>query len=114
MDKDIKAKWLTALRSGEFKQGNGKLKDGDEFCCLGVLCSALGAEFGEFFDEDRHFEFVPVMGGQVISDVENTELSASFKEQIGISGYEEQELINKNDLDCLSFNEIADYIEKEL
>lgn len=31
--------WVEALRSGEFEQGVGKLKDGDgKYCCLGVAC----------------------------------------------------------------------------
>lgn len=38
MNKRIKAKWLEALRSGRYKQGRDKLKNGDKFCCLGVLC----------------------------------------------------------------------------
>jgi hypothetical protein len=39
MKKDIKKRWLKALRSGEFKQGSGALRTtSDEFCCLGVLC----------------------------------------------------------------------------
>lgn len=38
MSPEIKAQWLEALRSGEYKQGTGYLHRGDEFCCLGVLC----------------------------------------------------------------------------
>lgn len=38
MDQQVKTKWLTALRSGEYKQGLGALNAGGEFCCLGVLC----------------------------------------------------------------------------
>ena len=35
---DIKEKWLTALRSGEYKQGKYYLKnDNNCYCCLGVL-----------------------------------------------------------------------------
>lgn len=30
--------WLVALRSGDYKQGKGRLRIGDEFCCLGVAC----------------------------------------------------------------------------
>ena len=29
--------WISALRSGEYKQGQGKLKMADKFCCLGVV-----------------------------------------------------------------------------
>jgi hypothetical protein len=40
MDPDVKAKWITALRSGKYRQGTGALHNltKDEFCCLGVLC----------------------------------------------------------------------------
>lgn len=38
MNPEIKAKWVAALRSGKYKQGSGYLRQGVEFCCLGVLC----------------------------------------------------------------------------
>jgi len=38
MDPKIKAQWVAALRSGEYKQGKGVLRKGNELCCLGVLC----------------------------------------------------------------------------
>lgn len=39
MNKDVKAKWLEALRSGEYEQGRSYLRsDDNKFCCLGVLC----------------------------------------------------------------------------
>lgn len=38
----LRTKWTTALRSGEYRQGTGKLRDGDAFCCLGVLCDVFG------------------------------------------------------------------------
>lgn len=38
MRADVKRRWLEALRSGEYQQGHGWLRDGDRFCCLGVLC----------------------------------------------------------------------------
>ena len=42
MNKDAKALWLTALRSGEYEQSSGALKGVSEdgkvgYCCLGVL-----------------------------------------------------------------------------
>lgn len=40
-----KAKWLTALRSGDYKQGQNRLRTAqDEYCCLGVLCEILKDE----------------------------------------------------------------------
>lgn len=40
MNPIIKEKWLSALRSGNYKQGKRCLhnKDTDTYCCLGVLC----------------------------------------------------------------------------
>jgi hypothetical protein len=40
-----RAKWVTALRSGEYKQGRQMLRsDADEYCCLGVACELAAAE----------------------------------------------------------------------
>lgn len=39
MKAKIKAKWLEALRSGEYVQGKNALKTKEgKYCCLGVLC----------------------------------------------------------------------------
>ena len=38
MKKNIMKRWVSALRSGEFKQGKGALEAKGKHCCLGVLC----------------------------------------------------------------------------
>lgn len=38
MKKSLKDRWIKALLSGEYKQGKGRLKKGEGYCCLGVLC----------------------------------------------------------------------------
>lgn len=39
MNQDVKGAWLAALRSGEYQQGRGQLRDqSGRMCCLGVLC----------------------------------------------------------------------------
>lgn len=50
MNKKLKAKWIKALTSGEYKQGAGKLRRvhrGNDLrhCCLGVLCEISGAKW---------------------------------------------------------------------
>lgn len=35
---EIKARWLAALRSGDYKQGRNYLRSRGTHCCLGVLC----------------------------------------------------------------------------
>ena len=37
MKHELKTKWIKALRSGKYRQGRGRLKYGDRYCCLGVL-----------------------------------------------------------------------------
>lgn len=66
LDKRTKRKWVNALRSGKFKQGEQQLRSIDEYneqtyCCLGVAC-ALGIAkpktgwTGEYVKDD----FLPV------------------------------------------------------
>lgn len=41
-----KEEWVTALRSGEYRQGKGFLRNSDdEYCCLGVLCDLAGMQW---------------------------------------------------------------------
>lgn len=50
MNPEIKEKWITALRSGKYKQGTYYLRshDGHEYryCCLGVLTDLYHCETG--------------------------------------------------------------------
>ena len=44
MNPEIKQKWVNALHSGKYEQGNGKLYSGQGYCCLGVLCDLYSKE----------------------------------------------------------------------
>lgn len=49
MKKEIMKKWIKALRSGKYKQGQGTLKQYNrkgeaQHCCLGVLCELYNQE----------------------------------------------------------------------
>lgn len=44
LDPEFKAKWIAALRSGEYKQGKFYLEHNGGYCCLGVACKIAGAE----------------------------------------------------------------------
>jgi len=39
MNHAIAKQWVAALKSGQYKQTMGALRNGDSFCCLGVLCN---------------------------------------------------------------------------
>ena len=44
MNKSIAKKWITALRSGDYKKAKGQLRQEEGFCCLGVLCNLHALE----------------------------------------------------------------------
>ena len=44
MDPGIRARWVAALRSGEYEQARKVLRSGDAYCCLGVLCELAVAD----------------------------------------------------------------------
>jgi hypothetical protein len=45
MDKELKEKWVAALRSGEYQQGRYYLRsEDDRYCCLGVLGCLIGKD----------------------------------------------------------------------
>jgi len=47
MNPEVKAKWLEALRSGEYNQTKRTLRDSHGYCCLGVLCEVYKEEHPE-------------------------------------------------------------------
>lgn len=48
MNKHIAERWVQALRSGQYQQGDGELHpDLDSYCCLGVLCDLYRVEQGK-------------------------------------------------------------------
>lgn len=47
MNKEVKKLWIDALRSGEYDQGQYRLRVGDCFCCLGVLTDVYIKETGD-------------------------------------------------------------------
>lgn len=44
MNPEVKDKWVKALRSGDYKQTSGQLRDHNGYCCLGVLCELYREE----------------------------------------------------------------------
>jgi len=106
---EIRDRWVTALRSGEFSQGQGQLRsteaDGTfHHCCLGVL-TELASRDGALersMDDYAGCGFLP---GQVITWAE-----MDSDDPMVPGEYEQQSLSSLND-DGTSFAEIADMIE---
>lgn len=120
MDANLKAKWLADLRSGNYEQANGFLRNANmnSYCCLGVLCITAGAQFTNWTDpnaeeDEGRYRNVPVLSGDNIADGGDQELSREFMRTIGLGEKEQADLIEMNDSGC-SFSHIADYIEKNL
>jgi hypothetical protein len=102
VNKQLKAKWIAALRSGEIKQAKGSLlKSNGSMCCLGVLGRILGIADAGLLAED-------ISLGATAKDSALRPL-----DKCGLSLSVRAELADKNDMGK-SFAEIADWIEKTL
>ena len=101
--------WVEALRSGEYEQGVGALHEGDAFCCLGVACEVYQKQVGGLGVEMPYrntYEYDGETGELPGLLIDWLELNSDPK----IGG---KTAIRLNDEDRLSFDEIADAIEKE-
>ena len=54
MHREIAEQWIAALRSGKYEKGLGALRNGDSFCCLGVLCDLCPGRQWRTADGTRH------------------------------------------------------------
>lgn len=130
MDAEWKAKWVAALRSGEYEQGVGNLMAPVGFCCLGVLCNIFnpdgwdsdmsGASYSYDYSGDENDPSHDDKSDHWEETHSDTELPDSLSAHLGIDNDDEQTLIAFNDgvngvrnpLGIhLTFNEIADIIE---
>jgi hypothetical protein len=53
MKRSIARKWAKALESGEYKQCTGKMRKGDKFCALGVLCNLHAQEHPQIAAKEK-------------------------------------------------------------
>ena len=97
--------WITALRSGDYLQGKGALRQGDSFCCLGVLADIIGLEW----EEGRPSYFVRDLSGQ---HKQEDVIPDEAAEHIGLRVNTQKHLSSMNDEQGCDFNEIATWIEQ--
>lgn len=108
MDSVLKQKWVDALRSGAYKQGNGYLRTKeDKFCCLGVLCDLMADRW--ITDSDYESCYGYTCGGEICLGY----LPSKTKEEISLENFLEEILIQMNDAGE-SFDNIAKYIQNNL
>jgi hypothetical protein len=125
--RSLKKKWVEALRSGEYQQGEGHLFKDDSYCCLGVLCKVAGATFGgehPVMRENEDGELYPTTAdarAYISPEVwaEEDEFPDSMQAYFGLGQRVHGLLVEMNDgrgmppdkVGQKTFSEIADWIE---
>lgn len=117
MNQDVKERWVAALRSGKYKQGNGMLRIDGAFCCLGVLCdvvnpSGWGAELPMGSSGHVAVYFGEQTAGLTPEVMALAGLDCDLGDRVSIDG--ERDLLSTHN-DCgKTFEQIADAIEAQL
>lgn len=111
---DVKAKWLEALRSGEYQQAKGQLSVGEQdanefgpaqgvtYCCLGVLAKVCGLGCEMNLGTIPFDDFLQVIGDCGMEDTDDAQ------ERV------QDALATLNDSDEYSFLQIAEVIAEHL
>jgi len=125
---EFKAKWLEALRSGEFKQTTGTLRAGDSYCCLGVACEVArreglvkaewvkGTPVNPYINQDTFYfdeasgALPPSVSGYLTNEDDPVTKVTASDDDCEYSG---RTLSALND-SGMTFLEIADIIEKDI
>lgn len=120
--KETVKKWISALRSGEYKQGKFRLKRINEggscqYCCLGVLCETVGMTFSDFegacsIVSSANTRNVHTIDKFICEEFDLLWLHSAYAENpyyVLMS-----KLIIMNDDDSVTFEEIADWVEKNI
>jgi len=111
VNKEIKARWVAALRSGVYNQTRGVLHSENGYCCLGVLCDIHAHETNTPWVPDA-FSFLYAGEINILPTI--VLKWAGLKHEnptVKVDGKHEA-LSNMNDIQWKTFVEIADVIEK--
>lgn len=114
MNRKIKSDWIKNLRSGIFIQGRDRLLTYDKlsnqyrFCCLGVLCN-----MGKHRDE-RWKRKSNQYGMWFTYDRQAFNLPHDVQYYAGLSDAALDRLVYMNDIKKCDFNQIANWILKNL
>lgn len=120
---EFAAKWITALRSGEYKQTTGKLvvnldyEDDPQpiygYCCLGVAAAICGVTVETMGINGMLDSYLFKEKGVEKPESLPLELLTDYAKAIN-GGTLPRKLAELNDTDGYTFDQIADYIEKEV
>jgi hypothetical protein len=113
---EIKTQWVAALRSGKYKQGHNVLRSAtNQFCCLGVLCDILPDELVKWNREKDYCYEAEMPSNGKLGGRSATSLPDALEDDLGLNDRTIiNRLMNMNDTQGKTFDEIADYIETAL
>ncbi len=120
MNAEIKKQWVDALRSGHYAQGQGRLRQCNNFCCLGVLCDLYSNNHPEAWDDadgGADYEFMDnatYLPDAVIQWADLTKYQCGDFGDIKVSWADDESTLASLNDNCHTFAEIADIIEKQL
>lgn len=115
MDKHVAERWVQALRSGKYMQGQRELHpDSESYCCLGVLCDLYRQEQGKGEWNGRNFR----APNEDITEIKTAVLPQIVAEWAGIHDVAGEIRGTSDSLAALNdegmgFPELADLIEKK-
>jgi hypothetical protein len=113
MDKEeVALQWMAALRSGDYVQAKNYLRDLGGFCCLGVAAEVYRQCGGDakWLGRGDGMPYQLVAGNSAASAL----LPYEVQNWLGIDKDVEHDFVNYNDVDELSFEEIAEQVEEDL
>lgn len=107
MKKEIMEKWVSSLRSGEYKKGTGELRSNGAYCCLGILTDLYQKDTGDILRDWDEAETTKTLIALVVRLWAGISLGSS-----SVLRYEPDSLAYQNDNDK-TFDKIANRIETE-
>ena len=115
MNAEVAAKWVAALRSGEYSQGVHHLRRGNDYCCLGVLCDLFLTEhpFHPKWKQVYSFSKVYFLDGSTAAIPPDVVRWAGMKSHDGSFDSLSRSLVIMNDTHS-TFSQIADVIEQNV
>lgn len=117
MKQDIKSMWITALKSGRYKQAKKVMRSAKtgNYCCLGVLTNLYLKEHNlrPIDAGDLQKAIVVHSRGGITGTFSNSYPSTKVLKWAGLHHSTCPTLAELNDDKNKSFKEIADYIEKK-
>jgi hypothetical protein len=133
MDVELKNKWVTKLRSDEYAQGTGELRNwNDKFCCLGVLCDVMDKDnwvnrYAESAESAEEEDAIEIQWDYLFNGQEDGTEAPDWLEDLLADNVDYVELnldentdrivttlVEFNDSKSLTFSEIADWVEANL